>query len=314
MKLRPERAGPYVRALAAGLYALAPHGDYVPIAEALATLKALDPALSGDLLLPASVDPYEGMPALAWVQRARAEQRLSGGPAPDEASIARARLSDPELAVRLTRRAALWDFLKDASLLPSSRIAAEPRRLGRSVAVAVRFDRLAPQGWERIRVELVAESARERAHLQSGPVVFDDVGRATADDSLRHLLARHATAPLTALREQVADTLGVRVSRVSRSRVGPFWFPGVALPSGVPAALGRGLTLHLTAEVLALDVKRSAHRDPLTAAPTGEQLPPGFGVYRERRFAASADVIEPLARWAAERGAPVSPVPLVPIR
>lgn len=314
MKLRSDRAGPYARALAAGLYALAPHGDYVPIAEALATLKALDPALSGDLLLPATVDPYEGMPALSWVQRARAEQRLAGGPAPDEHAVASARRSDPALADRLEHRRALWAFLKDAALLPSSRVVAEPRRLGRTVALALRHDRLAPSGWERLRVELVADDARGRARLMSGPVQLDDVGRTSVNDSLRHLLTRHATAPLTALREQLADTLGVQVSRVSRATVGPFWFPGVALPHPVPAELGRGLILNLHAEVLARDVRRSAHRDPLTPPPPGERLPEGFGVYRERRFAASADVVDALRAWTAARGAPADPVPLVPIR
>lgn len=303
MKLRAERAGPYVRALAAGLYALAPHDDFVPMAEALATLRALDPALSGDLLLPATVDPTDGMPSVAWVQRARAEQTIVGEP-PDVASIARARVSDPQLADRMAARAALWRFLSDATLLPASRVVVAARRLGDVNALTARFDRLAPGGWERLRLELTAKRL-------TGPIWLDDAGQIQAHDSLRHLLARHAAAPLDAIREQVASTLGMSVTRVSRGRIGPFWFPGVTLPYAVPKALGQGLTLHLSVEVLAEEIQRSAHQDPLTKPLTP---PEGMRVFQQRRFAATADVLQSLTRWSAERGVQTVPVALVPIR
>ena len=67
MLLEPQRSGPYLRALAAGLRALAPHGDFVPLAECLTLLEVLHPELSGDLLEPARVDPWvDHLLAMDW--------------------------------------------------------------------------------------------------------------------------------------------------------------------------------------------------------------------------------------------------------
>ena len=73
MKLAPERAGPYARALRVALEALAPNEDHVPLAAASRHLRALDPAVSGTLLTPAEVVDATGMPAYPWMERVEAE-------------------------------------------------------------------------------------------------------------------------------------------------------------------------------------------------------------------------------------------------
>ena len=78
MELPSERVGPYLRALLAGLEALAPNEDFVPLEEAAAHLRALDPANGGALLLPAEVDDGSGLPSFGWLERARAEQVVAG--------------------------------------------------------------------------------------------------------------------------------------------------------------------------------------------------------------------------------------------
>ncbi|MDP7112416.1 MAG: hypothetical protein QGH45_10645 [Myxococcota bacterium] len=176
MELPRERIGPYTRALQAGVDALAPNDDHVPLPRTLAHLQALDPALSGDLLLPGEVDDRSGLPAFVWMERALAEQA------------------------------------------------------------------------------------------------------------------------------------------VSRGALGPFWFPGFPLPDGVPATLGRGLVLHSTAEVVGDDVHTSAHRDPLIAPDPEERPPDGTWLYRERRLAVSAGLIDAARSWAADRGCVVPVVGLHPRR
>jgi hypothetical protein len=312
VQLKADRAAGYVRALAGALDALAPHSDHVPLAEALALLRALDPGVSGDLLLPAEVDPMEGMPALSWLQRARAEQKLSRSEPPSEAEIARFLERDPPLADRLRARRALALHLAEHPLLPTSRLEAVARRLGAArggAALTLVHDRVAPEGWVRLRVDLSLPASA----LGSGaPIAVEPGGLVTAGEGVRHLLARHGALPLVALKGQVEAALGGAVTRVSRGRVGPFWFPGIPLPGDTPPEVRRGLVLHLTAEALARDIARSGHRDPLTAPPPGERPPEGFGTYRERRLACSAGLAEPLERWTRARGAALSPVPFGP--
>ena len=72
-----------------------------------------------------------------------------------------------------------------------------------------------------------------------------------------------------------------------------------ALVRFAPDALGSGLLLHLSTEILAEDVHQSRHLDPLLRDER-DRVPPGFGLFRQRRFAASRSLLEPLAAWARE--------------
>src|SRR5262245_27051484 len=100
MELPPERVGPYVRALMAGLTALAPSEDHVPLSAALDHLAALDPTNGGALLAPGEVWPRTGMPTYSWLERARSEAEFAArgtGPEPSEAELVRVHALDPEL-------------------------------------------------------------------------------------------------------------------------------------------------------------------------------------------------------------------------
>ncbi len=83
--------------------------------------------------------------------------------------------------------------------------------------------------------------------------------------------------------------------------MGPFWFPGVPLPTDVPPEFGAGLVLHATSEILGHQVHTSRHEDPL-AAPPNEALPDGYGLFRDRRFATSGPLVKGIERWSRERG------------
>ena len=84
--------------------------------------------------------------------------------------------------------------------------------------------------------------------------------------------------------------------------VGPFWFPGVQMPADVPAALGTGLMLHASTEIVAVDVHLDRHLDPWIPPPRSEQAPQGQRVYRERRFAANPGVMPAAQEWAERLG------------
>ncbi len=313
MELDRPRVGPYLRALHAGLFALAPHDDYVPLDEALAHLEALDPRLSGDLLLPAEVDDRSGLPAFVWLARATAEQALArerrGKRDADRgADLGNLGALDADLATRMRSRLALHDHLRACSLLPASRLQVVPRKRGSTEEFRAAYDCLSATGlWVRIHADLAGPPGWSEGLLE---VHRDD--SVTARSGLIHLFARHAATPLLALAQQLGAGTGARTARLARSAVGPFWFPGFPRPAGVPDELSRGLLLHLATEVLGDDVRHSATRDPLRRDDPDERAPEGAGIFRERRFAASPSMVDATQDWARAHGCEVAVVPLTP--
>ena len=85
----------------------------------------------------------------------------------------------------------------------------------------------------------------------------------------------------------------------------------MVLPDSADPDLGQGLLLHATTEILARDVRRSLHMDPLEPAPQ-ERVPAGFGVYRERRFAAAGRALAAAQKLAGPRGPGSSVVAISP--
>ena len=300
MELGPERAGLYLRALLAALEALAPHGDFVPLSEATSLLRALDPGLSADVLLPARAEPSSGMPDFAWISRVVAEQHLAAQGSDDQdlddASIERALRLDPGLGQRMQARRRLHRFLRRNPILPSSRLIAALHRRKPTIDATLTWDRFAADGrWRRVRCTL-----RWPSRHFLGPIELDEEG-IRVPEGVVHLFARHADVPILGLREQLSAGLGGRVMRLSRGTIGPFWFPGIDLPPGVPEALGGGLLLHLATEILAEDVQESRHMDPLLPDERDE-VGEGVGLFRQRRFAASAAVLGPLQDWGSALG------------
>jgi len=300
MELTTERAGLYLRALRAALEALAPHGDYVPLAEALALLEALDPDLSADVLLPARAEPASGMPDFAWISRVVAEQHLAAQGDDDrdldDASIDRALRLDPELGQRMQARRRLHRFLRRNPILPSSRLIAALHRRKPTIDATITWDRLAADGrWRRLRC-----TVRWPSRHFLGPIELDEEG-IFVPEGVVHLFSRHADVPILGLREQLSAGLGGRILRLSRGTIGPFWFPGMGLPSGVPHELSSGLLLHLATEILAEDVQESRHMDPLLPDHS-DDVGEGLGLFRQRRFAASAPVLGAVQEWGASTG------------
>lgn len=300
MDLSAERAGLYLRALRASLDTLAPHGDYVPLSEATALLEALDPSLSADVLLPARWEPASGMPDFAWISRCVADQHLASQGDDhqdlDDASIERALRLDVDLGQRMQARRRLHRFLRRNPILPSSRLIAALHRRKPAIDATLTWDRLAADGrWRRLRCMV-----RWPSRHFLGPIELDDEG-IHVPEGVVHLFSRHADVPLIGLWEQLAAGLGGRILRLSRGTIGPFWFPGVKLPSSVPEELGSGLLLHLATEILAEDVQDSRHIDPLLYDDSGD-IDEGLGLYRQRRFAASPSVLGAVQDWGRSTG------------
>ncbi len=308
-----SRVGPYLRALAAGLHALAPNEDYVPLRPALAHVFALDPERSGDILYPPEIDPRSGMPGFAWMERANAEQVVARERQDDEdptdQSIAVAERLDPALAKRVRHRRELHRHLRREDLLPTTRLIAVVRQLRGTTRVLLTYDRMAPLGyWIRMRMDL--ETAEGRREL--GAMTLTANAKVEYQPGLVHLLTRHSFTPLMLLREQLSAAVDCTVLRLSRSQIGPFWFPGSELPDGVPSALGSGLLLHMSVEVTAKDIAHSEHRDPWLAPPRLEVMPEDYGVFRERRFAASLPVLPHAEKWCRDQGVRTKVVPIRP--
>jgi len=315
ISLPEERVGPYLRALVAGLNVLAPHEDFVPLSSAIAHLNALDPRISGPILFPAEVDALSGLPAFPWMERALSEQDLArtgtGYTRASDHDLSRVDDLDSDLGNRMRARKELHIHLRNHVLLPISRVTVSVKRRGRTTDFGLTFDRMSPDGaWLRIRADISGPAGWERL----GPISINSDGKAIPDKGLRHLLSRHQSIPLIALRNQLCEATGVDVIRLSRSTVGPFWFPGMPLPEGVPTALGKGLLLHLSTAIISTDIQYSAHRDPLVPMPAGEIAPEGYGLYRERRFAASQPLVETVRNWSRQQGVDVLVTPMVPSR
>jgi len=295
----------YLGALRAGLTSLAPNLDFVPLREALGSCALLDPAVSGELALPAELAEC-GLPSTAWLLRGAGA--LTAAVPVSAAELARARRLDAEVAARMEARARLAELKASGDRLPSSRLRGAVRRRGATTDFLLTFDRLVPDGrWLRLRVDLTGPAGWET----SGPIRLNTDGSVRLHEGLQHLVGRHLLTPLGAVASQLQDGTGAMVTRLSRGMVGPFWFPGQPLPDGVPAALAAGLVLHASLEVLARDLRDSADQDPL-GAPLPPLLPDGMGLARSRRFAASPGMEGPLRAWAEEKGCAVTVARLVP--
>jgi hypothetical protein len=294
---------PYIRGLVAALHALAPDDAFVPLSEAVGHLHAIDPTVSGDLFGPAEVSARSGMPTYPWLERARAEQVLSlrDTDVATEAEIERVAALDPALGLRWRARRDARAHLRHHAILPTLRLQGAIRRI-EPMDVAIIYDRMAPDGrWVRVRAEL---------RVGAGGALSVVDGRLAMDESVQHLLSRQFSLPLDTLVLTLAKAAQGEVLRLSRAWIGPFWFPGVERVVDAPAELFSGLVLHASTEVVGVDLRGHQQADPL-AGPPVERLPPGFGSFRERRFAASPKLVEPLRAWCASFSAACVVVPVV---
>lgn len=310
MRLPAPRVGPYLRALAAAIRALAPNDDFPPPEPILALLGVLDPALAGGLLDPAEIDDRSGLPAFAWADRARAERALALAEPdrdPTPGDVARARALDAALADRLEARGRLRPRLRGVELPPSAALSTLLVRLKPVTRVRVTWDHTDAAGrWSRLRVEVEAPAAA--VHLGPISVMHD---RAVADPGLTDLLARHAATPLIGLRAALNQAFGAEVVSLCRGELGPFWFPGVPLPAEVPAGLDGGLLLHAAIERIGRELGRAEHADPWRPPIPMGALPPGWGAWRSRQFGASMPMVPQVQAWAAAAAVRcvISPIP-----
>ncbi len=301
MLLEPGRVGPYVRALRSAVNTLAPDGTWVPMQRALDHLHAIDPAVSGNLLAPAELAGTTGMPAYTWMARASAEQELARSLDPNneksDAELERVAALDHALGARMRSRRSLHQHLRNCTLLASTYMDGAVRRLEPHTDTHVRYDRISPDGrWLRIQFDL-----RSPQGTVPNGAHFAGEGRVQVEASLQHMLTRHFSTPLTALMTSLEDVTNAQVLTLSRAYLGPFWFPGLTLPERAPAALGRGLLLHATREIVATELDDAHHLDPLEPVPD-ERIPKGYGVFRERRFSCSQPLVAPVRDWCEQAG------------
>ncbi|MFT5585012.1 MAG: hypothetical protein ACI9VR_002600 [Cognaticolwellia sp.] len=309
--LPQDRVSGYLRALGTALDQMGPNEDFVPLTESLAVLHALSPGLSGPLMAPAELSSM-GMPAFAWLSRLHAEQVLAlktdpSGDTP-QAEIDRAMALDPELGARVAGRRDLHRFLrgrgsqKAQGLLPSRRVFGALKRRKPALELRLYFDHVDAAGrWVRVVADL-REPLRSGLSLSSnrvGPASLNREGRVVLEPGVLDLFMRHAAVPLDALHAQLSQAFG-ELTRLSRSAVGPFWFPSVALPAGIPADLGQGLALHLSTECVSLDIAASSSQDPMH--PEVESGPGEMERYTGRRVACSKALMPAFTAWSQACG------------
>jgi len=311
MEFPEKRVSPYLEALKSGLQALAPNQDFVPLRQTLAHLTILDPKVSGPTFLPAEIHQETGMPAFIWLERVLSEQTIAlEAPIesdPHDDAIQRAKELESSLGDRMFWRRQARRALRKMTLLPRTRLDVVIKRLKGETVVTATFDRMDPMGfWVRIRIDLSAAVGQ----TVMGPVTIEDRTRLTIDPGFEHLLTRHSQTPFVALKEAIEEVTPVStITRLARSQIGPFWFPGIALPQDVPKELNRGLLLHSSLQILARDVHQSEQADPLVP-PLTIKVPKGFGWFQQRRFAASSNVQEAVQNWCASKNTPCSMVPI----
>jgi len=311
VKLAANRVASYLEALKSGLQSLAPNNDFVPLRECLAHLTLLSPDTSGALFGPAEIHRESGMPGYIWMERPLAEQAMIEGtdPASDPSpqQIKRAIELDATLGQRMQFRQQSHSILRRIDLLPRTRLNVVLKRLKGETIVTATYDRMEPMGyWVRIRLDL--RGAVGQTLL--GPVTIADRTKLIIDPGFEHLFTRYSQTPFWGLKQAIEEVTPVsEIIRLSRSQLGPFWFPGISLPSGVPQALNTGLILHSSLQLLGEEVTHSSHADPLLPAAT-ERVPDGFGWFQQRRFAASPNMEQALRQWCIHQEVPCAMVSL----
>lgn len=313
MRLPDPRVGTYLQALKAGLQALAPNTDFVSLAEGLSHLTLLEPAVSGGTFLPAEVNTQSGMPGFVWMERVLAEQTLALESSPEQEAtdydIQRAQQLDPILGERMQWRRQTQRILRKAAVLPRTRLDVVIKRLKGETMITATFDRMEVMGhWVRIRLDLSAPVGQ----TVMGPITLQDRTQLIVDPGFEHLLTRHSQTPFVALKEALEEVTPVStITRLARSQIGPFWFPGISLPERVPERLNQGLVLNSSLQILARDVRKSEHADPMLA-PLKTAIPEGFGWFQQRRFAASEPMHDAVRAWCAAKQVPCALVTLRP--
>jgi hypothetical protein len=288
-ELPQNRVVPWLRALSAAVRAIAPHNDFVPMDAVLAHIDALSPALSADILAPAQVDPDSGMPSLAWMTRATAEQTLGRSAQPVSDTV---RHLDPELATRMDARSRLATHLATHELLPVLRLTGRVRRIDVKTSAFLVFDHIDPAGrWVRTRVELTAPAGTR----DLGLVQVDSDARIVVQPGLHDVFARHILTSLPSLLVALQGLTTARVCRVSRASLGPFWYPGGPQVAVMPPAVAKTLVLHALHEVMGDDVAQTLMNDPL--APVC--MAPAVGLHRTRlrRLAVFRPGVEAVRDW-----------------
>lgn len=303
-------AGPYVRAIQAGVRALVPNEEQVPLFEVLSHLEALDPAHTFDLFAPFLVDPVTGLPDYTWMERVVSELAVLGPVGDmdwDPEEIQRAQKVDPSLGQRLRSRQWLSVQASRLLTLPSSRLRLRYRSRSHREKMLLQFDKIVPgQGWMRIQMDVDGV-----AGWGKGLWVETDDGHLRPADALLHLCSRHSRTPITLLHHALEQHLEAWIPTISRGNIGPFWFPG-GPNVNAPEVFDGALTLHMSIERLGTDSAKNAHRDPWLAPVKNEAIPAGYALFRERRFAASSTHIERINKWAFNQGCATIVVPIEP--
>jgi hypothetical protein len=206
----------------------------------------------------------------------------------------------PEIVAQHQHRTSVHQHLRTGPLLPTARLVAHQRYAGSVSTFRVQFDHLLPgAGWMRIVADLSGALGAEDGLFR---VEADD--QVTVDEGLKHLFLRHGTTPLLVLMASLRSLMVVDLHRLSRSFIGPFWFPG-CIPEAAPDVLQDALALHLFQEIVGQDVRHSAHRDPWVPPTVGVQAPQGYGLFRERRLAVPRGRVQAVQHWADGRGGAV---------
>jgi hypothetical protein len=317
--LAGDEEAAYLSRVCSALAAARLNAQYPPARAASAHLRCMGASAHGGLYGPLQLDQRSGLPTYKeWIRvltdAGMAESALAE--LPDEAVLAARAEAAPEgIHGKLWLKAAYYRALRAQPLLQIDRMSVALRRVeaaARTAYFTVVLDKLDPSGCLiRYTVELAQQDA-----LWRRPIVDLDASAQRRADELRSLVFQLASLDAELTFARLCEHPHVRVERVTRGCIGPFFAPELRAPDLIaPLLHDRAAWLaSFSLDVAATDLAADCDNDPLDtwlgnvlsaqARAEYDQARSRFGykVFKDRKFVAPAALSGELAALCQGRG------------
>jgi hypothetical protein len=317
--LDPGEEAAYVTRTCAALAAARLNAHYPQARAASAHLRCMSAAVHGGLYGPLQLDLRSGLPTYReWIRVATdaglAESALAELPAEEELA-ARAASAPHGIHGKRWLKAAYFKALRAQPLVQIDRMSVALRRVdapARTAYFTVVLDKLDPSGCLiRYTVELAQQDAFWRR-----PMVELDARSVRHSEEFQSLVFRFASVDAELTFARLAEHEHVRVERVTRGSIGPFYASSTRVPAPLDALLAEpaAWVASFSLDIAATDLSSDGDNDPLTTSLGGslsaearaeyEQARGRFGykVFRDRKFVVPGPLRGALAALCREQG------------
>jgi len=283
---------------------------------------AMRPSLSRGLYPELALSPSNGLPAERAVSRVQADAQLAGKylrENPRETLLAAAERTDLDAARRMVDRRDYYATLAEAPPCPAVNLQLALRRVDPETQTAhftVMFDRYDLSESLFVRYTILLRQTANRWTRQQVELVGDDLA---FTENFRNAISRFTSDEAEFAFLLLSDLPRVAVEDVIRGRVGPLWTRGAEMPNDFAALFEQfpeAAVLHFPMDRAGRNVPREGRSDPLatlyrefldeeTRAPVDARARAlTYKVWKERKFAATADISRPLQELLKGRGTP----------